>query len=158
MVYGDFCTEPVELLISKRLISYWCKLTLSHPKNKIAAFILQYITKQNKTSSNNIWLSHIKNILCNCGLPDVFDNPQLYLNLWIISNVESILKDQFFQSRSSDMQNSSKGTYYQVLKRSPKFEQYLLLPNDISKPILKFIKCNHKLPIETVDGREFLKN
>ena len=79
----------------------------------------------------------------------VYWNSELCISNQLWTFTSFLLRDQYLQSWKSDMQNSPKGFYYNILKRSLEFEKYLLLPGTISKPILKFRTSHHNLPIET---------
>ena len=63
--------------------------------------------------------------------------------------VESILRDQYLQEWKQNIEHSSKGSFYKLFKNTLKFEPYLLLQQNIVKPLIKFRTLNHKLPIET---------
>ncbi len=113
--------------------------------------ILYTILKHEMTNSNIQikWINHIEGILNDCGMSYVFSNPHYYNRQWLVNEVETILHDQFTQKWRSQIEHSSKGTYYKIIKDSLTFEKYLLLPKQASSPMLKFRTCNHNLPIET---------
>ena len=150
MVYGELGRQPLNITVAKRVIGFWHNLTATHNQMKLSN-ILYTILRSNACTDNNNklkWLKYVETILNDCGLTRVFNNPQIYNKQWLTSRVEIILTDQFIQLWNNQIQQSSKGLYYQHLKIKPEFEKYLLLSKPISVPILKFRTCNHHLPVE----------
>jgi hypothetical protein len=155
MVYGELGRKPMSIQISKRMIHFWHRINNPGNVNKLSSTL--YVLLNNDTTHDNFqikWINHIKGILNSCGLSYVFKNPQDYDRQWLVNQVETILQDQFTQKWRSEIENSTKGVYYNIIKQSLTFEKYLLLPKQISIPILKFRACNHNLPIETGRWRQ----
>jgi len=147
MVYGELGRTPLSININKRMIAFWRKLTETNIPIKLSCMLNTIIKDDNIVKNYNLkWLNHIKTTLNDCGLTYLFNNHKGY-KLELL--VEQILTDQFTQKWKAEIQTSSKGLFYKHFKNSLHFENYLLLPNYISKPLLKIRTTNHKLPIET---------
>ena len=147
MVYGELGRTPLSININKRMIAFWRKLTETILPIKLSCMLNTIIKDDNIVKNYNLkWLNHIKTTLNDCGLTYLFNNHKDY-KLELL--VEQILTDQFTQKWKAEIQTSSKGLFYKHFKNSLHFENYLLLPNYISRPLLKIRTTNHKLPIET---------
>lgn len=85
-----------------------------------------------------------------CGLQYVWQN-QNFVNIkWLTATVKQRLKDQFVQIWSNDINCSSRGHVYKILKPNFCFEKYLdILPVKLRKKLIKFRTSNHRLPVET---------
>ena len=65
------------------------------------------------------------------------------------NSVIRTLKDQYKQRWNSQLENSSKGQNYKLLKTDIAFESYLSnYPKKVYLPLIKFRTSNHKLPVE----------
>ena len=148
MLYGELGRFPITINIHKRLISFWHKLTYQIGANKLSHCLFNYLISDVK-SEQNPWLLKVKDILDSTGLSYVFNNPSLCTTQWLVSRVEQNLKDQFIQEWRNNISSSSKGFYYQLFKPIPLFDKYLTFPKRIYIPLLRFITCNHNLPVET---------
>jgi hypothetical protein len=71
------------------------------------------------------WLEFIKSILIHSGSSDVFDHPNRYTTSLLITDIEITLKDQFIQVWRTNITESPKGYYYNVLNIIPFYEPYL---------------------------------
>ncbi len=150
MLYGELGRRPLYIGIAKRMITFWHKLNSPNPV-KMSSVLLKIIYNDMDTNNTlpSMWILHVKQILNDCGLSYIFNNPNSVNTSWLASTVENILNDQFIQNWRSTIDSSSKGAYYKYLKQNHSFEKYLLLPKSISLPILKFRTSNHNLPVET---------
>ena len=71
-------------------------------------------------------------------------------NVWLTKTLQFTLEDQYKQTWSSEVHNTSKCLNYRMFKRVHKFENYLIdLPPKLRKYLIDFRLCNHRLPIET---------
>jgi hypothetical protein len=85
-----------------------------------------------------------------CGLSYIWQNEQLINVTWFTNKVFNILHDQFKQSWTNDMYNSSKCINCRIFKNIISMEKYLLnLPERYWKLLCKFRTGNTRLPMET---------
>ena len=102
----------------------------------------------------NSWLASINKILDTCGFSNIWCKQGIVNEKWITNAVRQRLKDQFIQTWSSDVFNSSKSTNYRLFKTKFGPEIYLEnLPVKFRNIFMKFRTTNHHLPVET--GRWF---
>ena len=95
------------------------------------------------------WLCHVKYILNNIGLSNLWLNQEIVNCKWFKAVVKLKLTDQYHQQWGSNICNSDGFTTYRIIKYDFKKETYLLvLPPNLSRPLFKFRTCNHRLPIQ----------
>ena len=151
MVYGELGRTSLDILIKSRMVSYWAHLVtgeeskLSYKSYKV---MLDLYTSGEYCSP---WIKCIHQTLVELGLNNIWlstdFNPK-----WLKLKVKQVLKDQFFQSWNSQLENSGTCTLYKHIKDKLVLENYLLiLPRHLSIPICKFRCSNAKLAI--VKGR-----
>ena len=87
--------------------------------------ILIFIKDANKINYGyeNKWLSFIQNILNNCRMSNIWLNQNSCSSVWLSSSVEQKLKKLFFQEWSENMNSTSKGLCYRILKTELKIEK-----------------------------------
>ena len=136
------------------VISYWAKLK-SGNENKIVNILYKYLyTQFSNGTINNPWFAFINRILNISGLSNIWREQGIANEKWITNAVKQSLRDQFIQTWSSDIFNSSKGTIYRIFKTIFCLETHLeILPVKLRSLFLKFRTTNHRLPVET--GRWF---
>ena len=97
------------------------------------------------------WVNFVKKIFDDTRRPDTWlDEGNARLNC-ITFQIKRTLIDQYQQAWRANIQNSSKGTIYQLFKDSIELEKYFLVLD--RKQYLTFVKfrtANHRLPIEVL--------
>ena len=149
MVYGELGRFPLSVHIRCRMISFWCKL---QSENKLASKLYHLlIYLKNFKGCKFRWLDCIENICNSTGNNFLLIPSQQDINSSFIKlSIKKTLQDQFIQSWSADILNSSRGKFYGIFKSEFQLEPYLLRLNNIqSKWLCKFRTNNIKLPIET---------
>ena len=150
MVYGELGRVPLETIVQTRMITFWYKL-LSSNKLSSKLYNLTYALNINNKFKYK-WLTNIKKILDSLGLSFIFnDQNKTQFNLnWLKSTIKTRLKDQFVQSWTNSITNSSRGQFYILFKQELKFESYLTcLRNPLANYMTKLRTCNIKIPYET---------
>ena len=107
------------------MISHWSKL-LPGCDNKIVNVLykclyIQYLNDTVKTP----WYDCIHRILNTCSFSNIWQQQENVNKKWIKNAVTQRLKDQFIQTRSNDMFDSSKGKIYRTFKLDFRREKYL---------------------------------
>ena len=99
---------------------------------------------------DNSWFECIHIVLNICGFSNIWQQQEPVNEKWIKNAVAQRLKDQFIQTWSNDMFNSSKGKINRTFKLDFGCEKYLeKLPKKFRTILLKFRTTNHRLPVET---------
>ena len=99
------------------MISYWYKLNLGN-QSKISSlsYKLLYIKDfQNKTFTC-AWLNKIRCILNDCGMSYIWNMQNCISDKWLKLVVKNNVVDQFKQTWTSMIGNSSKGDNYKLFK------------------------------------------
>ena len=150
MVYGESGRFPLHITVYGRMISYWAKL-FSGPEPKISNILYKYYLNQYCNDIiKNPWIDCIKRILDTCGFSNIWFQQDVVNVSWITNAVKQRLQDQFLQTWSSDIDNSSKGHIYKIFKQNFVIEKYITeLTPKYRNIIMKFRTSNHHLPVET---------
>ncbi|XP_056016752.1 uncharacterized protein LOC130053469 [Ostrea edulis] len=150
MVYGETGRFPIYINVYSRMISYWATL-LQGCDFKIVNVLHKFLHTQYLNGTvKNPWFECIQRILSMCGLSNIWNQQKNINGKWITNIVKQRLQDQFIQTWSSDMFNSSKGKIYRTFKIDFGPEKYLeKLSKKFRANFLKFRTTNHRLPIET---------
>lgn len=149
MVYGELGRFPLDIDIKLRMVSFYSRLLKN--ENKLSCIVFKLMFNLHFDNVCNFkWISFLKSIFDSCGLSYIFTDQQfidfsLYKQL-----IKQILQDQFVQKWHSDIDNSSRGSFYELFKQNFGLETYLLrLPEKSRIWITKFRSSNIKFPIET---------
>ena len=96
------------------------------------------------------WILFVKQIVCDCGFPGVWQSQSIPTGLdWFSNNISQRLNGQFIQKYNSDIGNSPKAINYIMFKHTFQQENYLIdLPPGLWIPLCKFRCRNHRLPVE----------
>jgi hypothetical protein len=150
MVYGELGREPLLITMKLRTVTFWCRL-LTGDQDKLSArmYKLLYALDCDGIYSSP-WITFVKDLLNDTGLSYV------WLNQGFAGEIESFKKivktrlhDQYIQTWSSEIYNSSKCINYRIFKHDLHMENYLTILPVRSCRILSRFRCrNHKLPIE----------
>jgi hypothetical protein len=149
MVYGALGRDPLNIHINVRMIGFLLKLKSS---NKLSSNVYQLLfTLKESKDFHFKWLDHIFKICNLIGMNYLLDSKELESSHQCIKlQFKCILQDQFIQSWFSDMNKSSRGQFYGMLKNEFKLELYLLKLLQVNFTWLcKLRTCNMKIPIET---------
>ena len=132
------------------ILKYWHKIANSD-SGKIAVKMYKLIrVLQDRKLVKSKWLQHVKKLLDNLGLSELWNNSNMYN--WHEFNTICMkrIKDQYIQKWDSEVTTGEKCVTYRLFKHNIKFEKYLdNLPEGYRSSFTKFRLGNHKLPIET---------
>lgn len=101
------------------MVSYWCKL-ISSTNTSITNILYRYLLNQTEnTTRTNPWIDCFRHVFNSCGLSNVWHSQ--FLNIvnqkWVSTAVKQRLQDQFIQKWHADINNSSKGVIFKILKQ-----------------------------------------
>lgn len=149
MVFGETGRFPLTIKIKKRIVSFWIKLV--HSPNKLSNLFYRLLLNSFNNGYAISWTKNLKEIFDSLGYSNIWITQGDGLNeKWVVKTIERKLQDQFIQKWEQDINNSSKGLTYKIIKTSFGYEQYLsILPEYYWSYMLKFRTSNHKLPIES---------
>ena len=154
MVYGELGRHPVELEVQCRMLCYWAKLTSDKPDKLcyiMYSLLFHLYTIGVYTSP---WLVKIRDMLNSLGLSYVWQNQRVENIDCFKLLVKTTLLDQYLQRWQAQVRESSKCSFYKVIKLNMQFEQYLMqLPYNLRLCMTKLRVSNHKLPIEALRHR-----
>ena len=141
---------PLYIDVQSRIISFWTKLVDSPIENKLSPKVYRVIYEMH--ASNKVtspWIKFVKNLLCFLGFPDVWYSQNFVNANWLVRAVNQKLKDVFIQSWTSKINLDSESNVYRIFKMNFEQSAYLkLLPNNLSKELLKYRTRNHRFPVE----------
>ena len=150
MVYGELGAYPLFIDIQSRMVSFWCKLNDSG-KNDIATTFYKLIYHLNEQNQlNSPWLNHIKTIINTNGFGNVWTSHNEVNSKWFVQAFKQKLKDQYIQTWSSLINQSSSSKNYRIFKETFSRNAYFsYLSNKNSRLLTAFRTRNHRFPIET---------
>ena len=151
ILHAELGRFPLEINIKIRLINFWFSI-VTGKQNKLSYILYKCLSNDTDNGKyEHKWIKYIREILHSVGRSDIlavrdFSN----VNVSAMKNsVIRTLKDQYKQKWNSQLEKSSKGQNYKLLKAELAFEIYLTkFPKKIYLPLLKFRTSNHKLPVE----------
>ena len=150
MIYGELGVAPLYIDVQSRIISFWTKLVESPFENKLSSKVYRVIYEMH--ASNKVtspWIKFVKNLLCSLGFPVVWYSQNFVNANWLVTAVNQKLKDLFIQSWTSKINIESESNVYRIFKMNFEQSAYLkLLPNNLSKVLLKYRTRNHRFPVE----------
>ena len=150
MVYGETGTTPLRLLIDRRLISFWMKIS-EGKETKLSYIIYKLILKLHQADYNFGWIEYIKNILEKCNLLDLWENQEQYESK--IHFKSQIFRDlEFLQlcQWETDVYNHRRCKCYRMFKDNFStfmFENYLNLNFFQRMSLTKFRCGSNRLPV-----------
>ena len=151
MLYGELSIMPISVETQNRVLSYWAKLVEDKDCLKLSSQMYLAIHTLHKTDHlKSDWLRKIETLLCSLGFSGIWKSEFCDNFNWLRLALKQIFKDLYIKKWFT-LLNSSSSSGYNFLLFRINFERskYLhLLPNNMSKSLLKFRTRNHKLPIE----------
>ena len=145
MLYSELGRYPMALTRKLRMIKYWVKLL--NTSNVILKSL--YEDMLDRLGSGN-WLSQIKDLLMSLGLGYVWYNQYVPNCNIFLTQVKSVLNDQFLQEMYEYFESSSKCIVYRNLHDVHCLQYYIRksLPENLICTLSKFRLSSHDLNIE----------
>ena len=151
MIYGETGRYPVHIHITFRIINYWLKITRSH-ESKINKKLYDIARNKYENGINvTKWIEFVRNTLFKNGFGYVWVQQAENID---VNQFKAAFKERMFnqyvQVWKTTISESRKCLLYKELKVNFKLESYLYkVPFCLSRYLLKFRTCNHRLAIET---------
>ena len=96
------------------------------------------------------WIRNIKHILDSCYMSGIWQSHTFRNEKWLVCAVKQKLRDVFITNWHAQLDISSSGITYSLIKTNFGMENYLVtLPLKLRKPLIQIRTRNHRLPIET---------
>jgi len=152
MIYGETGTLPLSITINKRMINFWLRIITSDP-NKLSFKIYKHIIQlDNSNVYSTHWLSHIKQILQQCGLFYVWLNQVDIIDVCTVKLlINTRIDDMYEQTWNASIPSHVRCSCYVLFKSERKLELYLYKLNDTQRINLSKFRCrSNYLPISKV--------
>ena len=121
MVYGEVGAFPPSLEIKSRVVNYWAKLHFDRKKNEIASnmyWATRTLSEQDRLPSK--WLLNVKTLVNQNGYGNIWNVNDAINTKWFAKAFKQKLQDQYIQSWSALVDQSSCGTNYRILRTHSK--------------------------------------
>ena len=146
-VYGELGRYPLYISRYIKIVKYWHKIINTDN------IILQHMY----TSAYNDcilgrknWLTNVKQILCDYGFNNVWDNPETCYTKAFINIFKQRAIDCFMQEWHTNIETSPVLELYRNIKFDFSYERYLdVLPGDLKTYVCKIRISAHSLRIQT---------
>ena len=147
MLYAELGRHPISIDIKCRMIKFWNNILLT--KQTKLSFISYQIMRYHSNHQFK-WIKSIKNILNDTGNTILWLNQNNITTKSVHKLIKQNLLDTFKQNWNTQIESSSKGKNYSLLKDNVNLEYYLTnLPKHAYIPLLKLRVSNTAFPIET---------
>ena len=149
MVYGEVGVFPLSVEINSRIVNYWAKLHFNR-KNQIATDMygaIRTLSEQGRMQSK--WLINVKDLVNRNGYGNIWTSNEAINVKWLAKSFKQKQQDQYIQTWSSLVDQSSSGTNYRIFKDKFRMNDYIkVLSNKQVKTLTAFRTRNHRLPVE----------
>ena len=106
----------MSVYIKLRMVNYWSKL-INGTDSKLLLILYKYMYIKNYHGQYQFsWFDNVKVILDNCGFSNIWEIQENFNWTWLNITLTQRLFDQFQQEWRSNMENSSKGLCYKLVK------------------------------------------
>ena len=123
-LYGELGRYPMRIRRQLLIMNYWKKiLECTNPLISTVYNMLVQDANDNNSYGNLNWAFHIKKILCNIGLVNIWQ--EQYVDNSIMLSIKQRIKDIFVQLWHSDINNSTRLSFYRLFKSSFEMEEDL---------------------------------
>ena len=149
MVYGETGKLPLQLNISKRMVSFWLKISEDKPKKIATKFYNIMLRLQNTGEYDFKWLNKVKSILVSTGYGNLWEMQDQYDTKYpIFKNIPAAIKESVVSVTLEKIQSGSRCTNYRIYKQNLKLEFYLTNLHPRHRIIMSKFRCGYnRLPI-----------
>ena len=148
MVYGETGRYPISYYVNQKMINFWHKV--ANGKDTKLSNILYRLTRSihERGEMHSPWLAHIKKVLCECGMANVWDRPNTVNSTWLKNAIQLRLSDIFKQDWRAKMYDMSSCLNYRLFKTDHKYENYLNILDPFNRISFTKYRCgNSKIPV-----------
>jgi hypothetical protein len=109
MIYGELGILPLAVKVKVKMVGFWLKLVQDSSSAKISVLMYKLMLKRFTLGCANDWISQVKGILDEAGYSNIWiEQGENTNHLWLKQSLNLRLKDQFIQSWSASIFDSSK--------------------------------------------------
>ena len=151
-VYGELEQFPLEVQAKCRMLIFWFKLVNINYKFKFSNSMYKFLYEMYREEKyKSPFLSTVGTVLNGIGLSGMWTHQfdLNYSNQWFKSKVTRVLRDQYIQQWSSEIESKEIYYNYRMFKNVFAPEDYLqILPLNLAYIFVHFRTQNHRLPIQ----------
>ena len=148
MVFGETGRYPISYYVNQKIINFWHKIATSKYSKLSNIFYRLIRSMHDRGEMHSPWLAHIKRVLCECGMANVWSNPNDINSNWLKNAIKLRLSDMFKQDWHSRMYDMSSCLNYRLFKFDHKFENYLNILDPFNRISFSRYRCgNSKIPV-----------
>ena len=152
MVYGELEQFPLEVQAKCRMQNVWFKLVNINYKFKFSNIMYKFLYEMYREENyKSPFLSTVETVLNGIGLSGMWTHQfdLNYSNQWFKSKVTRVLRDQYIQQWSSEIESKEIYYNYRMFKNVFAPEHYLqILPLNLAYTFVHFRTINHRLRIQ----------
>ena len=148
MVYGESGKLPLQLVIEKRLIFFWLKISEDKSTKIATQFYTIMLKLQNAGEYSFKWQNKVQSILASVGFSNLWDTQEQYETKYPISkNVTQAIKNSIESEILEKIKNGSRCTNYRIFKQNLQLEFYLTNLSPRFRITMSKFRCGHnRLP------------
>ena len=152
MVYGELGQFPLEGQAKCRMLKLWFKLVNINYMFKFSNIMYKFLYElYRERKYQSPFLSALETVLNGTGLSGMWTHQfdLNYSNQWFKSKVTRVLRDQYIQQWSSEIETKEIYYNYRMFENVFAPEDYLqILPLNLAYTFVHFRTLNHRLPIQ----------
>ena len=142
MVYGELGQFPPEVQAKCRMLNFWFKLVNINYKFKFSNIMYKFLDEMYREGKyESPFLSTVESVLNGIGLSGMWTHQfdLNYSNQWFKSKVTRVLRDQYIQQWSSEIESKEIYYNYRMFKNVFAPEDYLqILPLNLAYTFVHF--------------------
>jgi hypothetical protein len=131
MTYGELGRTPIDICIKLRNAKFW-NILISN-ENKLSCILYEIMLNLSVIDHVQFkWLNVIKSIFEKTGPNYLWNHQQSFHSVQLKFIVKQNLTDQYIQNWFNQIENSSRGEFYDIFKNEFNLDKYLLklLPHE----------------------------
>ena len=158
-LHGKLGRFPISINIKMRMLGFWISM-ITGKAEKFSRILYKTLLDDEISGIKQYkWVSCIKNILQSTGKNDIWLSQKVDNIRSVKSQVQQTLKDQYRQEWAAQLEKSSKGINYRLIKNELCLKElHMKFKKSVYKPISQYRSGNHKLPVEIGRWEKILYN
>ena len=148
MVFGETGRYPISYYVNQKMINFWHRIATGKDSKLSNIFYRLSRSMHDRGEMHSPWLAHIKKVLCECGMANVWNYPNTINSNWLKNAIQLRLSDIFKQDWHAKMYDMSSCLNYRLFKIDHKFEHYLDILDPFNRISFTRYRCgNSKIPV-----------
>ena len=148
MIYGETGRLPISYYVDQKMINFWHRIATGN-ENKLSNIMYRLVRIMHESGDmHSKWIAHIKNVLCECGMAEVWSTPNKFNSNWSKNSFQLRLSDMLKQYWHSSVNDMSSCLNYRIFKHDHCFEPFLEILEPINRISFIRYRCgNSKIPV-----------